>query len=112
VNMARDSVNMRQPVNNRTGYNRGYNPNSGRSFNAPSRSYSANRSFNQLRYKGPLPDAANGIPAGWVTTAVTRGYNLNSGRSFNAPSRLIRRTDPLTSRTKSLLPDAAKHVFG
>jgi hypothetical protein len=89
VNTARDSVNMRQPVNNRTGYNRGYNLNSGRSFNAPSRSYSANRSFNQPAQRASSQTRQNTYSSGKMgyNGGYNRGYNLNSGRSFNAPSR-------------------------
>src|SRR5512135_3106756 len=86
---ARDSVSMRQPVNNRTGYNRGYKLNSGRSFNAPSRSYSANRSFNRAAQRASYQTRQNTYSSGRMgyNGGYNRGYNRNSGRSFNAPSR-------------------------
>src|SRR5512135_1844523 len=73
VNTARDSVSMSQPVNNRTGSNRGYNVNSGRSFNAPSRSYSANRSFNQ-----PAQRASYQTRQSMYSSGRGRGYNASS----------------------------------
>ncbi len=89
VNTARDSVNMRQPVNNRTGYNRGYNLNSGRSVNSPSGSYSANRSFNQPAQRSSHQTWQNTYSSGRMgyNGGYNRGYNLNSGRSVNSPSR-------------------------
>ncbi len=85
VNTARDSVNMRPPVNNRTGYNRGDNLNSGRSVNAPARSYSANRSINQPAQRASYQTRQSTNSPG--RTGYNRGDNLNSGRSVNAPAR-------------------------
>ncbi len=89
ANTARDSVNMRQPVNNRTGSNTGYNLNSGRSFNAAPRTYSANRSFNQPAQRASYQTRQNTYSAGRMgaNSGSNRGYNLNSGRSFNAAPR-------------------------
>jgi len=88
VNTARDSVSMSKPVNNRTGYNRGYNLHSGRSVNAPSRSYSANRSFKQRAQRASYQTRQNTYSSGRMgyNGGSNRGYNPNSGRSFNAPS--------------------------
>ena len=89
VNTARDSVSMRQPVNNRTGSNRGYNPNSGRSFNAPSSSYSANRSFNQpaqrASYQTRQSMYSSGRGGGYNTSSVAnRGQFGGGGRSSSS----------------------------
>lgn len=89
VNTARDGVSMRQPVNNRTGYNRGYNLNSGRSFNAPSRSYSANRSFNQpaqrASYQTRQSMYSSGRGGGYNASFVAnRGQFGGGGRSLSS----------------------------
>ena len=88
VNTARDSVSMSQPVNNRTGYNRGYNLNSGRSVNAPSRSYSANRSYNQPAQRVSSQTRQNTYSSGrgGYTTSffANRGQLGGGGRSFSS----------------------------
>ncbi len=89
ANMARDNMSMRQPVNNRTGYSGGYNVNSGRSLNAPTGSYSANRSFNAPAQRASYQTRQSmySLSRMGYNGDYNRGYNLNSGRSFNAPSR-------------------------
>ncbi len=89
ANTARGSVSMGQPVNSRTGSNRGYNLNSGRSINAPPRSYSTNRSFNQTAQGSSYQTRQNTYSPGriGVDGRYNRSYNLTAGRSFNAPSR-------------------------
>ncbi len=83
MNTASYSASMRQPLNNRTGYNRGYNLNS---FNTPSRSYSPNRSFNQPAQRASYQTRQNTYPSGrmGINGGYNRGYSLNS---FNTPSR-------------------------
>jgi hypothetical protein len=88
VNTARDSVSMRQPMNNRTGYNRGYNVNSGRSLNAPSKSYSANKSFNQPVQRASYQTRQNmyssGRGGGYNASFVANRGQFGGGRSFSS----------------------------
>ncbi len=89
VNTVRDNVSMRRPMNNRTGYSRGYNLNSGRSFSAVSRSYSANGSFNQPAQRTSYRTRQNVYSSSRMVYngGYNRDYNLNGRRSFSAVSR-------------------------